>query len=100
MMSNKRKLENSIFEQKISVSQHDLFSFSAFCTELHRVASYHLDVCKLEKITSELDILTREQYDKEKFIGLCNACPEAFSTFYSCSFRKNYWIEYFLSKSK
>ena len=99
-MSNKRKLENATFEQKMSVIQHDLFSFSAFCTELHRVTNYHLDVCKLEKITCELDILVREQYDKEKFVGLCNACPEAFSTFYSCSFRKNYWIEYFLSKSK
>ena len=38
-MSNKRKFENATFEQEISIIQHGLFSFSAFCTELHCVTN-------------------------------------------------------------
>ena len=87
-MSNKRKLENSTFGPKIYIFQHDLFSLSAFFTELHRIANCLLEGFKLAKLISELDSLFREQNDQEKFVDLCNAYPEAFSTFYSCSLRK------------
>ena len=63
IMSNKRKLENSTFGPKIYIFQHDLFSLSAFFTELHRIANCLLEDFKLAKLSSELDSLFREQND-------------------------------------
>ena len=59
-MSNIRKFENATVEQEISIIQHELFSFSAFCTELHCVADCRVEGCKRQTFCSELDILVRE----------------------------------------
>ena len=89
-MSNKRKLENTTSEPKNFIILHDLFSFSAFSIELHCTGNCKLEGCKLEKFSSELDILVKEQHEKANFIDLCNAYPETFSTFYSYSLKENY----------
>ena len=72
------------------------FSYSAFCTELCHVANCCLEGCKIENFSSELSVLIKYQHEKEKFVDLRNAYLEAFSTFYSCSLRKKYWIEYLM----
>ena len=80
-MSNKRKLENATFEQKMSVIQHDLFSFSAFCTELHRVTNYHLDVCKLEKLLVSLILWLENNMIKKNLLAFAMLAQKLFLLF-------------------
>ena len=99
----KRRIEDASFGKKVSVTLNDLKSFSGFSAELHDLSRYEAETCKVGEFSAEVASLPKRNpsmVEKTTFDDLCNKYPDAFQTMFSCSQRKQYYLNYLASQAE
>ena len=99
--NNKCKMEDTSFQEKVSIVFNDLIGFSKFYTKIHELSCCDLEVCEIGEFVDKLDFFLRQQKTVDKtqdfFIDHYNVFPKPFETMFQLSLKKNYYIEYFSS---